>query len=185
MWMFKFIFYLCLIPFSLICMAFSFFFFVVQMIFSFLSWLLDLIYKSKVKKKYYSIDYIDELSGIDFEYFVALNLLPNMGFYNIEKTQDSVDFGVDVIGYKDGEKYAIQCKRFSKPVGIKAVQEVIGGKVYYNCSKCMVISNNTFTPSAIKLLLFGRYDIEKVELINLPEDIEELAIYYMLYILYK
>ena len=179
---YKFFLYLCILPFVIIYYSFNFAFkflkFIVLEVCWIFEFIIDLVNKNKIKKTYYSMNYIDELSGIDFEYFVAFNLLPNMGFYDIERTQDSVDFGVDVLGVKDEKKYAIQCKRFAKPVGIKAVQEVIAGKVYYNCSKCMVVSNNTFTPSAVKLankndvILFGRHDIEKVELKNLIEDKE-------------
>ena len=77
-------------------------------------------------------------------------------------TQCSSDFGVDVIAYKDEIKYAIQCKKYSSPVGIKAVQEVIGSKAMNDCHVAVVLTNNTFTKSAIELaeknnvLLWGR-----------------------------
>jgi restriction system protein len=42
----------------------------------------------------------------------------------------------------------IQAKRYSKPVGNKAVQEVIAAKAYYRCDEALVISNNSYTKSA-------------------------------------
>jgi restriction system protein len=44
-----------------------------------------------------------------------------------------------------------QCKKYSKPVGNKAVQEVVAGMKYYGANKGAVISTSGFTPSARKL----------------------------------
>lgn len=102
-----------------------------------------------------NIDYdekseLDYMDGFDFENYSA-ELLKANGFTNVEVTQYSNDFGVDVIAYKDDIKYAIQCKKYSSPVGIKAVQEVIGSKVMNDCHVAVVLTNNTFTKSAIEL----------------------------------
>lgn len=56
-----------------------------------------------------------------------------------------------VIAYKDDIKYAIQCKKYSSPVGIKAVQEVIASKAMNDCHVAAVLTNNTFTKSAKEL----------------------------------
>lgn len=94
------------------------------------------------------LDKIDvEMDGYDFENCSA-NLLLNNGFNNVEVTQYSGDFGVDIIAYKDDIKYAIQCKKYSSPVGIKAVQEVIGSKTMNDCHVAVVLTNNFFTSSA-------------------------------------
>ena len=133
--------------------------------------------KKAQAKIYYDIATIDEFSGLDFELFVAYNLLPNMGFKNIIKTQDSSDFGVDVVAELNNDRYAIQCKCYSDSVGIHAVQEVVGGCKYYDCNKCMVITNSHYTSAAKKLayknnvLLICREDIETVE-ININNNLE-------------
>jgi restriction system protein len=62
---------------------------------------------------------------------------------------------------KESEKFAIQVKRSIGPVGISAVQEVIGGIYYYDCDTAMVITNAFYTPSAIELAKKA-----KVELIS-------------------
>jgi Restriction endonuclease len=59
--------------------------------------------------------------------------------------------GVDVIARKDGISVAIQCKRYSNPVGNKAVQEVFAGKGYVGADIGVVVSNTTFTPQAKEL----------------------------------
>jgi hypothetical protein len=94
------------------------------------------------------IDY--DMDGFDFEKYAG-ELLHNNGFERIEVTQQSGDFGVDIIAYKDDIKYSIQCKKYSSPVGIKAVQEVIGSKTMNNCHVAVVLSNNYFTNSAKEL----------------------------------
>ncbi len=92
-----------------------------------------------------------EMSGIDYEHFVA-EQLSRQGFFNVEVTQASGDFGADIImSDKNGDKVCVQCKQYSKPVGIKAVQEIIGAKAYYKCQRAMVITTATFTPAAKEL----------------------------------
>ena len=88
---------------------------------------------------------IDVMKGRDFEIFIG-NLLCNNGFTNIRITPLSGDFGADVIAEKDYIKYAIQCKRYSNPVGITAVQEVIASKSLHDCHVACVLTNSTFTP---------------------------------------
>lgn len=59
--------------------------------------------------------------------------------------------GADVIAYKDNIKYVIQVKFYNNPVGNKAVQEVVGAIGMYKADKGIVVTNSTFTPSAIEL----------------------------------
>ena len=106
---------------------------------------------------------------LGFEKYTG-ELLKANGFTKVEVTQCSGDFGVDVIAYKDDIKYAIQCKKYSSPVGVKAVQEVIGSKSMNGCHVAVVLTNNTFTKQAIELaeknnvLLWNRDKL--IELIN-------------------
>ena len=62
----------------------------------------------------------------------------------------------------------VQAKFYSTPVGNKAVQEIVASKAYYkNAPHAIVITNNTFTPSAIKLA-----EANSVKLVN-GDDIEK------------
>lgn len=90
---------------------------------------------------------IDYMTGEDFELYVA-QMLGRIGFYNIQTTKGSGDQGVDILAEKEGMRYAFQCKRYDKPVGNKAVQEVFAGKFYYHCHVAVVVTNNYFTQSA-------------------------------------
>ena len=66
-------------------------------------------------------------------------------------TQASADQGVDVLALKNNKTMAVQCKRFAKPVGNKAVQEIVAGKAHYKADGAVVIAPNGFTNSAKKL----------------------------------
>lgn len=90
------------------------------------------------------------MTGHDYEYVVA-DYLRSRGYHNVKVTKGSGDFGVDVIATKNGVKYAVQCKLYSSPVGVSAVQEVVAGKAYYGCKGAMVVTNSTFTAAAEKL----------------------------------
>ena len=62
----------------------------------------------------------DEMDGQDFEYWCA-DLLKREGYTNIEVTQASKDQGADILAMYDGMSYAIQCKRYAKPVGLSLI----------------------------------------------------------------
>lgn len=89
------------------------------------------------------------MDGHEFEYFCA-DLLRNSGFTNVEVTQASGDFGINVLAQKDGVTYGIQCKCYSDTVGNHAVQEAFSGAQYYHRMVAVVMTNNYFTPAAIE-----------------------------------
>ncbi|WP_408069788.1 restriction endonuclease [Butyrivibrio sp. JL13D10] len=93
---------------------------------------------------------MDELEGHDFEYYCA-DLLKEHGFSEVEVTRGSGDFGADILAEKDGISYAIQCKCYDKPIGVKAVQEIYAGKDYYDCMVGAVMTNQYFTAPAVEL----------------------------------
>lgn len=91
-----------------------------------------------------------DITGIEYEALCARYIV-SLGYSNIETTKKSGDQGVDIIAFKNGYKYAIQCKYYNSPVGNSAIQEVVAGASYYNCHKKIVITNSTFTQGAIAL----------------------------------
>lgn len=92
----------------------------------------------------------DYMNGHDFEYFCA-ELLSKNDFYDIALTPESGDQGIDIIAYKDGAKFGIQCKCYSSDIGNSAVQEAFAGAKFYDCHVPVVLTNRYFTPSAIDL----------------------------------
>jgi len=92
---------------------------------------------------------VDSMAGIDFEQYVC-RLLRHQG-YAAEVTKASGDFGVDILASRNNRKTAFQVKRYSKKVSNKAVNEAFAGMAHYKCDQCAVVTNNYFTPAAIKL----------------------------------
>ena len=107
---------------------------------------------------------VDGMSGVDFETYCT-SILKKRGFTQISTTKVSGDYGGDIIAVKDQIKYVIQCKRYSSSIGVSAVQEVIAARSIYKCHVGAVLTNNYFTPAAIKLadsnniLLWNRDDL--------------------------
>ena len=103
----------------------------------------------------------DLLEGHEFEYYCA-DLLMKRGFQEVEVTRGSGDYGIDILAERDGVTYAIQCKCYSAPVGVKAVQEAYAGRDYYDCMVGAVLTNQYFTQPAVeaakklKILLWDR-----------------------------
>lgn len=112
--------------------------------------LLNLIHSELIKK-------IDRMLGKEFELF-SLRLLERFGYWGYQ-TADSGDYGADLIVFKDGLKIVVQTKRYSKSVGMKAIQEVLGAVKYYNADKALVITNSRFTKQAYNLAAKGGVDL--------------------------
>ena len=86
------------------------------------------------------------LTPLDYEKHIKLELT-KLGF-DAKTTKGSGDQGADVLASKNGVSFAIQCKKYSKPVGNKAVQEANAGRDFYKQDYGVVVSNAGFTKSA-------------------------------------
>ena len=109
----------------------------------------------------------DELEGHEFEYYCA-ELLKKKGFIDVEVTKGSGDYGADILAEKDGITYAIQCKCYTAPIGVKAIQEAYAGRDYYDRMVGAVLTNQYFTAPAVeaakklKILLWDRGYLESM-----------------------
>lgn len=92
---------------------------------------------------------LDQLDGVEFEEFLA-GLFRVQG-YAAELTPSSGDYGADLILSKDGQRIAVQAKRYAGSVGVGAVQEALSGMAYYNCQAAWVITTGAFTANAREL----------------------------------
>lgn len=108
---------------------------------------------------------IDQMTGEEFELFLG-ELFKKRGF-KITYTSTSGDYGADLILRDGDEKIAVQAKRYSGKVGVKAVQEIIGAVKMYEAEDAWVVTNSYFTKQAIKLA-----EINEVYLIDRDELIE-------------
>jgi restriction system protein len=92
---------------------------------------------------------IDRMDGIQFEKYLG-QLFKTHG-YAVEVTKAAGDYGADLVLDKAGKKIVVQAKRYSKNVGLKAVQEVIASKAVYGATEAWVITNSDFTDQAVNL----------------------------------
>lgn len=96
-----------------------------------------------------SLAAIDQMSGVEFEEFVAAQLR-TVGF-SVTHTASTGDYGVDLIARKAGAAMAVQCKRQAKAVGVAAVQQVVAGALHHRCGQTVVVTNQSFTKAARQL----------------------------------
>jgi len=135
-------------------------------------------FKDELQKNYYKLhapsdfDFISKMKGIEFEDYMQ-ELFKRKG-YSVTKTPASGDYGVDLLISKkiNGREVrtAVQCKRYSKSVGVSAVQEVFSGKHYYKCKYAIVVTTSTFTSPACKSA--SELNVELWDRYKLIEEIE-------------
>ena len=89
------------------------------------------------------------MTGIEYEHFCAEQLRSHGWETNI--SQASNDQGADIIAQKGNVTAAVQCKKYSSPVGNKAVQEAHASISFYDAQYGVVVTNSSFTPSAKRL----------------------------------
>ena len=90
-----------------------------------------------------------DMSPIEFERCCADYL--GLNGWEAETTKGSGDQGADVVARKGGHLLVVQCKKYGKPIGNRAVQEVIAARVYGQATAAAVVSNQTYTPAARQL----------------------------------
>lgn len=108
---------------------------------------------------------IDKMDGRQFEKYLG-HLFSAQG-YKAEVTQAAGDYGADLVLTKSGQRIVVQAKRYSKNVGLKAVQEVYGAVAHYRASSVWVVTNSDYTEQAYKLARSNN-----VRLINREQLIE-------------
>lgn len=119
-----------------------------------------------IRRYRWSLFRVDRMCGHDFESFMK-DVYSILG-YKVEETKRSGDQGIDLIIKKHFRSVGVQLKRYSKPVGNFAVQEAVAGKKYYKLDRVLVLTNKSFTKSAIELAkankveLLGREDLKNL-----------------------
>ena len=94
---------------------------------------------------------IRNLTPIEFEEFTKL-YLEERNYKQVKLTQATGDFGADVLAVApDNAKICVQCKMYSKPVVVSAIQEIYAAKSYYKCERASVaVTSAGFTRQAIQ-----------------------------------
>jgi len=105
----------------------------------------------------------EKLTGYEFEGY--LKGLFNLLGYTVIVTSLSGDQGADLIISKNGQKTVVQAKKYNGKVSNKAIQEIVAAKNHYKADKAIVVTNSSFTKSAINLALsnnVGLWDGQKL-----------------------
>ena len=89
---------------------------------------------------------VRSMDGARFEAFVA-DLFRTMG-HRVMLCGGAGDQGVDMIVYPRGERVAVQCKNYSRPVGNRPVQEVYAGARHHRCVEAWVVAPAGYTRGA-------------------------------------
>jgi restriction endonuclease Mrr len=114
------------------------------------------------------------MSGVEFEHFMA-NVFAKKG-YHVQPTPITGDQGVDLLLTIDDRKVTVQLKRYTGPVGNKAVQEVFAGMFHYKAKEAWVITTGSFTKGAEELAKSNRVRlIDGRELEDWLDDLREEA----------
>jgi len=118
---------------------------------------------------------LQRLAGRSFEHLLNA-LFAKMGF-QVVVTQETRDQGADLVLTQAGERVAVQAKRQLQDVGNAAVQALLGGMLYYECPRGIVVTTSGFTASARELaarhssiLLWGGTLVERLCSIYLADS---------------
>ena len=85
-----------------------------------------------------------------------------------KQAEERMDLLTEQMAEKEGVTYAIQCKCYTSPVGVKAVQEAYAGRDYYDRMVGAVMTNQYFTAPAVdaakklKILLWDGGYVERM-----------------------
>jgi hypothetical protein len=91
----------------------------------------------------------EQMGGAEFENEVA-GLLGGLG-YSVQRARASGDKGVDLILKKGNRKVAVQLKRWTAPVGHRAVQAAFEGRIHHGADEAWLVTTSRFTPRAAEL----------------------------------
>src|SRR5581483_5641913 len=89
------------------------------------------------------------MDGRAFELFLS-TLFRRLG-YSVELTKYHGDFGADLVVSNGGSRTAVQAKRWTKRVGLRAVQEAVAATAMFGCDAALVVANREFTQQARRL----------------------------------
>jgi restriction system protein len=109
----------------------------------------------------------EDMSPLEFEHYCA-EVLREMK-WNARVTQASGDQGVDIIADKRGRRIVVQCKKYSKPVGNRAVQEIVAAIAHEGAERGVVVATADYTPAALRLaasndvLLLRHTELHKID----------------------
>jgi restriction system protein len=107
------------------------------------------------------------MTPTEFEHYCARILTDHK--WKALVTQASGDQGVDIVAEKPGVRIVLQCKKYSKPVGNRAVQEIVAGIAHRDAQRGVVVATSGYTKAAERLarsnnvLLLHYADLDRID----------------------
>ena len=98
---------------------------------------------------------VDRMDVKTFEAFLA-SLFRDLG-YQIEGSRVHGDFAAELVVVKDGTRTVVEGKRWSKNLGVTAVQAALGAMTDFACDAAIVVANRQFTHQAKRLAKSNRH----------------------------
>lgn len=100
---------------------------------------------------------IDRMDGREFQAEVG-DLLELLGFENVERIP-AFDKGADIVAVRDGKRVAVQVKRWSTPINLSAVRQLVDGKARYGCEEAILVTNSYLNRHATECARFHRIEV--------------------------
>jgi restriction system protein len=107
------------------------------------------------------------MSPNEYEFYCAAQLKKRK--WRAEVTKASQDQGVDIIATKGRIRIVLQCKKYSKPVGNHAVQQIVAAIAHEDADRGVVVATSEFTRAAKILaasnnvLLLHHRDLSRID----------------------
>lgn len=118
------------------------------------------------------VGFNEDMTPTEYERFYS-NQLKDVGWAT-RVTKASGDQGADVVAERNGKLLVVQCKLYNKPVGNKAVQEVVAAKLYYRAHYSAVVTNAGYTSSARELAdMTGVMLLHHTDLVRLDDILDD------------
>lgn len=121
-------------PLGLILMALAFF---------------GVIHQSVLIHELIAEEKIRHMNPYDYERYCAKLLMKNN--WRTALTKASHDQGADIIATKRELRIVLQCKKYTKPIGNHAVQQVVAAIAHEDADRGIVVATTPFTSAARKL----------------------------------
>jgi restriction system protein len=94
-------------------------------------------------------DITDHMSPYEYEHYCAKLLSRKK--WDTHVTKAAHDQGVDIVATKAGLRIVLQCKKYSKPVGNQAVQQITAAIAHEGAERGVVVASADFTQAAKQL----------------------------------
>lgn len=91
--------------------------------------------------------------------------------FQVDRTSGGADYGADIVARKGQRTFVVQCKLYTRAVGIHSVQEVIAARSHYVADFAVVCSESGFTAAASNLAATNSVHSTSLERLGRVDDV--------------